>query len=78
MRFTFSLIFCILNSTHGFQIFIVYIVISQKRRKILKEKLDNMLRKEISNKSISIKSIKSEYNISTDTFVENVWITTFF
>ena len=35
LRFTFGLIFCLLNSTQGFQIFFTYFVISNRRRDIL-------------------------------------------
>ena len=69
MRFTFSLIFCILNSTHGFQIFIVYLIISKKRRKILKEKLDILKKKEFFlqiKKSLSIKSESLSHQGSDD------------
>ena len=69
MRFTFSLIFCILNSTHGFQIFIVYLIISKKRRKILKEKLDILKKKEFFlqiKKSLSIKSEETQSHQGSD------------
>ena len=39
IRYVFALIFCLLNSTQGFQIFYAYLVVSKGRRKILKEKL---------------------------------------
>ena len=39
MKFAYALIFCLLNSTQGFQIFVVYILISRSRGDILKFKL---------------------------------------
>ena len=39
IRFVYALLFCILNSTQGFHIFFVYIVISKRRRELLKSKL---------------------------------------
>jgi len=44
IKFVYALIFCILNSTQGFQIFIVYIIISKSRNKLLKNKLQLVVR----------------------------------
>ena len=38
-RYVFALIFCFLNSTQGFQIFYVYLVVSKGRRRMLEQKL---------------------------------------
>ncbi len=53
-RFVFALFFCVLNSTQGLHIFIVYILISKRRQQLLKEKIlfqINDLRKKWAQKS---------------------------
>ena len=39
IRFIFGLIFCVLNSTQGLHIFIIYFLISKRRQELLKEKI---------------------------------------
>ena len=60
MKFAYALIFCLLNSTQGFQIFVVYILISRSRGKILKKKIKmvNILLKKKTKKKI--RNIKVE------------------
>lgn len=45
MRFTFGLIFCLLNSTQGFQIFFTYFIISNRRRDILGKMIKQVKRR---------------------------------
>ncbi len=45
VRFVYALIFCLLNSTQGIHIFIVYILVSKRRHEILKKKVFNQLSK---------------------------------
>lgn len=63
IKFVYALIFCILNSTQGFQIFIVYILISRSRADILKFKLQLVV------KELKIKlkdELKKKQNKSND------------
>ena len=39
LKFVYAMLFSILNSTQGFHIFVVYIIVSRKRHEILKKKL---------------------------------------
>lgn len=38
-KFVCALVFCILNSTQGFHIFTVYILVSKRRQQLLKKKI---------------------------------------
>jgi len=42
VKFVYAVVFCLLNASLGFQIFIVYILIAKSRRKILRTKLGSV------------------------------------
>ena len=42
LKFVYSLIFTLFNSSQGFHIFLVYIIVSKKRHEMLKSKLANL------------------------------------
>lgn len=44
LKFTYAVIFCVLNASLGLQIFVVYILITKSRRKMLNSKLGSIKR----------------------------------
>jgi hypothetical protein len=71
IRFAFALIFCVLNSTQGLHIFIVYILISKRRQELLREKILFQIKEMKKNwQEKAVKKEKQKKSNSVDEVIE--------